>query len=127
MNSTQSFVKKFIIKEKQNRYLGFLEKDKTRKKFTRELYHFKDFNWKLFREIKTNEIESSVIFEKLKSYKNLTSCTVISVNEKFDNKVFPIDDAIEQILGEEGTILIFGNADVVYYEAEPFDGRYISL
>ena len=47
----QTFINKFVIKDKQERYLTFLAKDKTRKKFITELYHFNDFNWKLFQEI----------------------------------------------------------------------------
>jgi hypothetical protein len=123
----QALISKFVMKDKQERYSGFLEKEKTRKKFTSALYHFKDFNWKLFREITGNENERDVIGAKVNGRKNIAVCSVISVNEKYDGKVFSATEAIEKIVGEEGTILIFGNADVVYYESEPNDGRYISI
>jgi hypothetical protein len=48
-------IKKFIVQNKQERYLTFLAKEKTRKKFTNQLYHFDDFNWKLFRKIDGSE------------------------------------------------------------------------
>lgn len=123
----QALIKKFVMKDKQERYSGFLGKEKTRKKFTSELYHFKDFNWKLFREIAGNENERDVIRSKVNGRKNLSECSVISANEKYDGKILSASEAIEKIVGEEGTILIFGNAHVVYYESEPFDGRYISI
>jgi hypothetical protein len=60
-----TLIKKFVIKNKQDRYLTFLEKDKTRKKFINELYHFKDFNWKLFREISGNEPNGKQLLQEL--------------------------------------------------------------
>jgi hypothetical protein len=123
----QALINKFVAKDKQERYLGFISKDKTRKKFTDELYHFKDFNWKLFREIPGNENGRDLILAKLNKIKNIETCQVISANFDIDGKQFPIHEAIQNIVGKEATILIFGNADVVYYEAEPLEGRYISI
>ena len=39
-----TLINKFVTKDKQERYLTFLAKDKTRNKFIDELYHFNDFN-----------------------------------------------------------------------------------
>lgn len=122
----QTMINKFVNKDKQERYLDFMSKDKTRKKFTDELYHFKDFNWKMFREIPGNENERDALFAKLSGKKSIKTCQVISANSELDGKAFPIDEAIKNIVGQEATILIFGDAEIVYYEAEPFDGRYIS-
>ena len=123
----RKLIEKFFIKEKKDRYLTFIEKEKTRKKFLDELYHFKDLNWKLFQKIQTNQNEREVILKKINSKKNITSCYAISSDPNFDGRFFSISDAIVEIVGIEGTILIFGEAEVVYYEAEAFDGRYISL
>ena len=38
-----------------------------------------------------------------------------------------VDEAIENAIGIEGSILIFGDADVVYYEGEAPKNRYISI
>lgn len=123
----ETFVSKFIIKEKRERYLNFISKGKTRRKFTQELYHFKDFDWKLFREISSNESETALILSKIAEKKNIATCHAISANPEIDGRELPIYDALASFVGEEGTILIFGNADVIYYEAEPFDGKYISI
>jgi hypothetical protein len=123
----QLMISRFVIKDKQERFLGFIGKDKTRRKFTDELYHFRHFNWKLFREIPGSENERDAIRAKLSAKKSIKTCQVVSVNSGLDGKTLSVEDAISTAVGEEGTILIFGNAEVVYYEAEPFDGRYISI
>lgn len=121
----QNFIKKFVIKDKQERYLGFLSKDKTRCKFTKELSHFKDLNWKLFTEIIGNA--KQLIASQVKSDKNISTCSVISMNPEYDGKILPVDEAIENAIGIEGTILIFGNAEIVYYEGEAPKKRFISI
>ena len=123
----QALIKKFIIKDKQDRYLAFLDKDKTRKKFTKELYHFKDFNWKLFREIPGSETEWKTIATRINSNKNFSTCSVICVNNEYDGKIMSVDEAIKNVVGIEGTILIFGDAEIVYYEGESPKNRYISI
>lgn len=122
-----TLINKFVVKDKQERYLNFISKEKTRKKFTKELYHFRDFNWKLFQEIPGNENERDIILAKMRKHESIKTCYVISANNNLDGKSFFIAEALENIVGEEATIIIFGNADIVYYEAEPFDGRYISV
>lgn len=123
----QTLIKRFVVKDKQERYLGFIGKDKTRSKFTNELYHFKDFNWKMFREIPGSEYGRNAILARVNGKKSIKSCQVVSANSEFDGKTLPIGEAIENIVGEEGTILIFGNAEIVYYEGEAPDNRYISI
>jgi hypothetical protein len=123
----QLLIKKFVIKDKQERYLNFLSKEKTRKKFTSELYHFRDFKWNLFREIPSSESESNTIVTKVKSIKNISSCYVVSVNSEFDGKVISLEEAVENVVGEEGTILIFGEAEIIYYEGEAPIRRYVSI
>jgi hypothetical protein len=120
-------IKKFVEKDKQDRYLTFLSKDKTRKKFTEILYHFNDFNWKLFREIAGSENERETINLKVNSAKNISTCSVISADPDLDGKVLSVDAAIKKAVGIEGTILIFGDADIVYYEGEAPKRRYISI
>src|SRR5450432_1753937 len=123
----QILIKKFVIKEKQDRYLSFLANIKTRKKYTCELYHFKDFNWKLFQEIAENEVESVTIATRVNRGKNISTCSVISANKDFDGKEISVDEAIKNFIGFEGTILIFGDAEIVYYEGEAPKNRYLSI
>jgi hypothetical protein len=123
----QTFINKYVIKEKRNRYLNFIAKEKTRKKFTRELAHTLDLDWRKFREISGNDSEKKLIISKIEANKHISSCYVISYWEKYDGKLFSVDDAINDIIGEQEVILIFGNAEVVYYEGEAPGNRYISI
>lgn len=123
----QTLIKKFVNNDKQERYLGFLSKEKSRSKFTNELHHFKDFNWNLFSEIPGNQNERDVIKSKLARHKNISGCYVISSHTSYDGALYTVDEAINNIVGEQEVILIFGNADVVYYEGEAPDNRYISI
>lgn len=123
----QLFIKKFVIKNKQERFLNFLGNKKTRIKFTNELYHFKYLVGSLIREIKGNESEAAAILSKIQDKKDIVSCYVISVNSKFDGKLLSINEAIENLVGEEGSILVFGDAEVIYYEGEAPGRRYISI
>ncbi|MFI5131215.1 MAG: hypothetical protein ACHQFX_14530 [Chitinophagales bacterium] len=122
----RKLIESFVMPEKRERYLDFIQKEKTRKKFLNELYHFKDFNWILFEEIQGNQNERNVILEKLANKKNSSGCYVISANENFDRKTVSVKDCMEQIVGVEGTIIIFGEGDVVYYEGEAPHNRFIS-
>lgn len=123
----RTLIKKFVIKDKQERYLTFLSNDRTRNKFVDTLYHFNDFNWKLFREIPGNDNERQAIYLKVKSHKNISTCFIISTDPNFDGKLMSVGEAIENATGIEGTILIFGDAEIIYYEGEAPKNRYISL
>ena len=122
-----TFIQKFVKKDKQERYLAFLTKDKTRSKFTNELHSFENLNWELFREIPRNESEIAVILAKVNDKKNISTCYVIAYRPEFDGKLFSINEAIKDIVGTEEIIIIFGNADIVYYEGEAPGNRYISI
>ena len=126
-NQEQALIEKFVIKQKRDRYLTLLATDKNRKKFTKELYHFNDFNWNLFHEISGNEIVREILTNKIKNKKNISACYIISADTNYDKKEMSVEEAIANVLGIEGTILIFGNAEIIYYEGEPPKRRYISI
>ncbi len=123
----QSLIKKFVNKDKQERYLRFVAKEKTRWKFLNELHYFKDFNWKLLHEIPGNENVRDAIIAKVKGKKDISSCYVISYHSQYDGKLYSVDNAINNLIGIEEIILIFGNADIVYYEGEAPNNRYLSI
>jgi hypothetical protein len=115
----------FIVKEKQARYIEFISSTQTRNKFIDNLPHFRDLQWDLFEEI-TNDDE---ILNRLKSLKShIKDCYIISEDNKIDQKIFPVQEAIKTIGGyrDHATMLVFGNAELVYFEGEPPHNRYIS-
>jgi hypothetical protein len=119
-------IKNFIDKFKQDRYIQFILSPKNRQKFIADLSHFNFLQWDKFDKVNGNERE--IIMTTLQKRKVLdTTCYVISENEKIDTKILDIKTAISETVGYGmGTILVFGNADIIFYESETMNNRYIS-
>ncbi|HEV8507500.1 MAG TPA: hypothetical protein VGQ53_18940 [Chitinophagaceae bacterium] len=119
-------IKKFITETKQDRYIQFISTPKNRKKFIRELAHFNDFNFSLLQH--NSEIDARSILETLSKNKvQSKTCYIISENVELDTKRLDISQAIEATLGfDMGTILVFGDADIIIYQGEEIKSRYIS-
>jgi hypothetical protein len=117
-------IKKFVVKEKQDRYIQFISSERTRSRFVYDLPHFSHFKWELLEEVHKSEAEE--IQSRLKAL-NIKSkdCYVISENPDIDRKIIPFDEALEEI-GSMATILVFGDAKLIYFEGEPPKNRYIS-
>jgi hypothetical protein len=117
-------INKFVVKNKQSKYTQFISSEKTRSKFISDLPHFNDFKWELLDEVQKNE--AAEIQSRLKELGIITKdCYVISENRDIDGKVIPFDQALEKI-GSMATILVFGDAKLIYFEGEPPKNRYIS-
>ena len=119
-------IKKFVDKLKQDRYIQFISSPKNRQKFIADLSHFNFLQWDKFDKVNGNETE--IIMTTLQNRKVLdTTCYVISENKEIDTKILGIKSAINETVGYGmGTILVFGNADIIYYECETMNTRYIS-
>lgn len=119
-------IKKFVDEKKQDRYLQFISTPKNRQKFISDLPHFNYFKWDLFEELVGNE--SQIILTTLRKNKVPDkNCYVISENTELDTKTLDTTKAIQDIIGcGMGTILVFGNADIIFYEGESMKSRYIS-
>lgn len=119
-------IKKFVNKAKQDRYIQFVSSPKNRHKFISDLSHFRFFQRDIFEAVKG--IEKQVIIQTLQrnSVADKT-CYVISENTEIDTQVLDIKEAISETVGcSMGTILVFGDADMIYYESETMNTRYIS-
>ncbi|RDC65167.1 hypothetical protein AHMF7616_03797 [Adhaeribacter pallidiroseus] len=117
-------IRRFIVDKKHERYLTFIQAEKNRHKFINELAHFSS-QLKNFEEIKGNEMH--VLEEKLKNLKKLTNCYVISENREIDARRMEVPLALAKVIGYgSGTLLVFGDANIVYYEGEGPSDRWIS-
>ncbi|KAA3439845.1 hypothetical protein [Rufibacter hautae] len=117
-------IKRFIVDRKQERYLTLIQAEKTRSKFTNALAHFSS-QLKDFEEIKKNEWK--VLEEKLKNLGNPTDCYVISENGEIDARRMNVELALRESIGHGfGTLVVFGDANLVYYEGEGPSDRWIS-
>jgi hypothetical protein len=119
-------IEKYINKNKQERYIKFVSSKKNRSKFIKDLAHFKHFKWELFDKIIKGEFEKINTLVKLIK-PPISKCYVISENTQIDANTLSIEDALTETIGYSmATILVFGNADLVYFEDEGPKRRFIS-
>ena len=119
-------IQRFIVKSKQNRYLQFVNSPKNRQKLIANLAHFRDLQEDAF-ELVTG-IEEDVVRQTLAQQGiSASTCYVISENSWIDTLTLGLSEAMRETVGRQmGTILVFGNADALYYESETMKIRYIS-
>jgi hypothetical protein len=119
-------IKRFIDKPKQDRYIQFVSSPKNRHKFINDLSHFNFFQWGKFEPVKG--IEEQVILKALEENGvSDKTCYVISENPEIDANILDTKHAINETVGYGmGTILVFGDADIIYFESETMNTRYIS-
>lgn len=110
-------IKAFVVPDKQQRFLGFLAKPKTRKKLVRELYHFRWFDlrfaapvlWKVDPTLKLWERHLqgiANIHRLLRSKGAGQTCWIISGDPEFDGREADLEWAIKKVIGNGmGTIL----------------------
>jgi hypothetical protein len=119
-------IKRFVDKAKQDRYIQFVSSAKNRHKFISDLSHFNFFKWDLFEAVKGNE-EQAILQALQKNVVADKTCYVISENTDIDTKTLETKEAISETVGYGmGTILVFGDADMIYFESETMNTRYIS-
>ena len=119
-------IKKFVDKNKQDRFIQFTSSAKGRHKFINELAHFKFFDWNKFDNIEGDE-EQAILTALQKNKITDKTCYAISENKNLDTKVLNINQAINETVGYgQGTILVFGDAEIIYYESEEMKERYLS-
>jgi len=118
-------IERFVNKGKKDRYLTFIKSDKSRIKFIKELAHFHDFRQDLFEEVKGDVYHT--IINRVNSLNRRTDCYLISESSALDQKRLDINTALKEIIGNGmGTLIVFGDAEMVYYEGEGPSDRYIS-
>lgn len=118
-------IERFVVKTKRDRYLSFVESDKTRHKFISELAHFCDLRQERFDEISKDE--EKVIKDRIKDLGKIKDCYLISENSNLDRKRLDIDTALNLTIGQGmGTLIVFGDAEIVFYEGEGPSDRWIS-
>ncbi|AWM34454.1 hypothetical protein [Hymenobacter nivis] len=119
-------IQRFIVKSKQDRYIQFVNSSNNRKKFIANLAHFRDLEASVFELV--SGIEEEVVRQALAQQGIATrTCYVISENSQIDARVLDISEAMRETVGHQmGTMLVFGDADALYYESETMKIRYIS-
>ncbi len=117
-------IRKFVKRDKQDRYLAFIDNPKSRQKFLNKLSHFSDFETANFEELRKDE--KHIILDRIKSLGVVKDCYIISENSELDGRRMLIGDALTETIGYgHGTIIVFGDAEFVYYDGE--DCRLLSI
>lgn len=114
-------IKKFVEKNKLERYIWCISSDKNRSKFTNKLAHFNDFQWNKFDELKGDTLTIiSEISSRLKLLKINSRCYIISEDDNLDGTTWEMKDIFdsENLSNGFGSILVFGNADLIYFRDE---------
>jgi hypothetical protein len=119
-------INRFVTKSKRDRYLQFVTSTKNRKKFIAALHSGQFFQAGALEQV--TGIEEKVIHQAL-AQQRITSnaCYVISENATIDTQTLSLPEALQTVVGwGAGTILVFGDADLIFVELEGLRNRYIS-
>jgi hypothetical protein len=119
-------IRKFFLKRKRDRSMYFLNSAKRRAEFTNGLAHCNDLIFENFIEVTAGN-EMQQIKSHISKLGKIKDCYILSENEELDGKRIDIDIALSETIGHcLGTLLIFGDAEIVYYEGESPKNRWIS-
>jgi hypothetical protein len=119
-------VNKFFIKEKRERIKAFLGNPKRRRDFTFSLAHCQDLRFEKFNKV-TGRNEAMQISKYVSKLEKINTCYIISENENIDGKVLKITEALNETIGRgDGTLLVFGDAEILFFEGESAKDRWIS-
>jgi hypothetical protein len=117
-------INQYFKPEKAERYRNFVSVPKNRKKFIKTLAHLKDLDFSKFENIGKN-IELT-LSQRAKFAKTAT-CYAISENARIDAHFMEVEEAILKTVGMGmGTILVFDEDKLIYYEGEDINDRWIS-
>ncbi|MGI4735902.1 MAG: hypothetical protein ACRYG7_12070 [Janthinobacterium lividum] len=122
----QKVITRFFERSKRDRYLQFVTSPKNRKKLLADLHSGQVFRANALEQV--TGIEEQVIQQAL-SQQGITSrtCYIISENATLDTQTLLFPEALRQVVGwGAGTILVFGEAEVIFVELDGLRNRYIS-
>lgn len=126
MNDEEAFVRAFILREKQERYLSLLSSPKRRRDILARLDHQLDYDRALATRVAAEDQSSSRISELLAARNAPASCHAISADSTLDGRDLPLRDALDAVVGSGiGTVLSCIPGRLAYYEAEDAGERYI--
>ena len=122
----QKVITRFFDKSKRERYLQFVASPKNRKKLIADIHSGQCFQAHALERV--TGIEEHVLQQALNQQGILSSsCYLISDNAALDTQTLPLPEALRKVVGwGKGTILVFGEAELIFVELEGLRNRYIS-
>ena len=121
-----AFIRSFIVKEKQKRWLQLLANPKRRTAITGRLYHQPDLDPQFMTRVPPAYRHAPNIEAKLRELGAPSECHVISTDTDVDGTLQPLGQVLVQIHGiGDGTVLSCIPGELAYYEGEDPGCRYI--
>jgi hypothetical protein len=119
-------ITRFFEKSRRDRYLQFVTSPKNRKKLIADIHSGQVFQANMLERV--TGLEEQVIQQALSQCGLATNtCYVISENAALDTQTLLLSEALRQVVGwGAGTILVFGEADLIFVELDGLRNRYIS-
>ena len=119
-------INRFSAKHKRERYLQFVTSTKNRKKFIADLHGGSFYEESMLERV--TGIEEDAICQALKQLGIATrSCYVISENTSIDTLTLELEDVLPKVVGwGAGTMLVFGEADLIFVELDGLKNRFIA-
>jgi hypothetical protein len=126
----QATIKAFVVRGRQERFSSFLSTPKNRKKFTKELPHFRWFDGRFATAVPWKVDPSLKLWDRhlqgvanvcrlLRSKGAGKTCWVISEESKLDGQELQLESALERVVGNGiGTILSCVPGKLAYFEGE---------
>jgi hypothetical protein len=124
VHNEQALVAAFVKRSKRERYREILANPRLRRKFTRQLAHFRDFDPRYRLPFPSNKLFVEKIARELQKRHSPGVVFAISEDPALDQKEVPLVEALEQIVGRGmGTVLSCIPGHLAFVETE--DERYI--
>jgi hypothetical protein len=124
VNHQEELVRAFFVPTKRERYLEIIANPKKRKKFLRELAHFKDLDPRWHFDLPKGVHGAEEIGASLVRKEAPQLCWATSEDSELDGKEMPLLDALKKVVGRQmGTFLSCLPGKLAYFEDE--DGRWI--
>ena len=126
----QETIRAFVLRNKQERFLGFIANPKNRKKFLQELGHFRWFDQRFVTPVLRKVDPSLALWDRhVQGNKNIARllkskgagqmCWVISEDAEIDGRESDLESALENVHGRGiGTILSCIPGKLAYFEGE---------
>ena len=122
----ESFVRAFIVPDKQKRYLEKLASRRNRKDILMRLDHALDYSPKFATRIPPPEQTAALIFDRLRKQGAPDRCHAIAVSTDLDGQDLPLEAALREVVGVgNGVILSCIPGVLAYYESEELKGRFV--
>lgn len=120
------FVNSFIVAERRERWIGFLQHPRKRPKVTETLWHYKDLDRRYFVEIPGEDQGARRVFNRLKKLHAPSSSWLISATPELDESEMELREALDRVVGMlNGTIISCIPGQLAYFESEEPANRYI--